>query len=163
MKYFRITVAVFFVFGCSSNSSKTEQDQLDWSFPHFEKQDDVNPILNPDKELVFTDPISQNQVFWEERNVLNPAAIVKNDTVFMLYRAQDKWGTSRIGLAYSNDGISFMKNKAPVFYPDKDDHKKKNGTSEKLTESPIPLIVYPVILMGLKIQELLLTTKEPNS
>ena len=59
MKYFRITIAVFFVFGCSSNSSKTEQEQLDWSFPHFEKQDDVNPILNPDKELVFTDPISK--------------------------------------------------------------------------------------------------------
>ena len=139
MKYFRITVAVFFVFGCSSNSSKTEQEQLDWSFPHFEKQDDVNPILNPEKELVFTDPISQNQVLWEERNVLNPAAIVKNDTVFMLYRAQDKWGTSRIGLAYSNDGISFTKNEAPVFYPDQDNHKKEEWNFRKVDGEPYSL------------------------
>ena len=141
MKYFRIAVAVFFVFECSSNPSKTEQEQLDWSFQYFEKQDDINPILNPDKEFVFTDPISQNQVLWEERNVLNSAAIVKNDTVFMLYRAQDKWGASRIGLAYSNDGVSFTKNEAPVFYPDQDNHKKEEWNFRKVDGEPYSLML----------------------
>ena len=109
MKYLILTVCATLLLSCSPKAEKATVNSSDWSFPHFEKQDDVNPILKPDNELFFNDPITQNQVFWEERNVLNPAAIVRNDTVFMLYRAQDQWGTSRIGLAYSSDGIQFTK------------------------------------------------------
>ena len=44
-------------------------------------------------------------------DVFNPAAVVKNDTVFLLYRAEDKIGkfagTSRIGLAWEHRWIAF--------------------------------------------------------
>lgn len=73
--------------------------QENWAFPFFEKIDSLNPILKPSPELKFTDPMTQQEVAWEKRNVLNPAAVVRNDTVFLLYRAQDEWGTSRIGMA----------------------------------------------------------------
>ena len=131
MKYLILTVCATLLLSCSPKAEKATVNSSDWSFPHFEKQDDVNPILKPDNELFFTDPITQNQVFWEERNVLNPAAIVRNDTVFMLYRAQDQWGTSRIGLAYSSDGIQFTKKTSPVFYPDQDVHKKEEWNYRK--------------------------------
>ena len=60
---------------------------------------------------------------WEERNVLNPTAVVRNDTVFLLYRAQDSMGTSRIGMAISTDGLNFQRQAEPVFYP-QDDHMR---------------------------------------
>lgn len=56
--------------------------------------------------------------------MFNPAAVVKNDTLFLLYRAEDvigKYaGTSRIGLAYSLDGLHFKRYAAPVLFPDED-------------------------------------------
>ena len=50
---------------------------------------------------------------WKAKSVFNPSVIVKDDKVYMLYRAQDvtgagKWnGTSSIGLAISDDGLKF--------------------------------------------------------
>ncbi len=46
----------------------------------------------------------------------------------MLYRAQDKiglpGGTSRIGLAVSNNGLHFTRFPTPVLYPDNDAYKQ---------------------------------------
>lgn len=105
----------------TSTQSKTQTaDSLEWAFPYFEKVDSINPILSPSSGLVFTDPISGEIQKWEERNVLNPTAVVKNDSVFLLYRAQDSMGTSRIGMAVSADGLHFEKKPTPVFFPDND-------------------------------------------
>lgn len=93
-----------------------------WLLP-FNKLDDVNPVMQPG-DLSFTCPIQKKQVKWESKNVFNPAIAVKNDTLFILYRAQDSAGCSRIGLAKSTDGIHFKKNKSPVLFPDDDAYKK---------------------------------------
>ena len=50
--------------------------------------------------------------------MLNPAAIVRGDSVIMLYRAQDSAMTSRIGMAVSYDGLNFKRYPEPVFYPE---------------------------------------------
>ena len=125
MKAFLVLFSFLSLVACSEVSHKKMEDPQSesWAFPFFQKVDSINPILNPTQSLSFTDPITNSKVFWEERNVLNPAAIVKNDTVFMLYRAQDQWGTSRIGLAYSTDGLHFEKRATPVFFPDQDPQK----------------------------------------
>ena len=64
---------------------------------------------------------------WEEKDVFNPAAVVRNDTVFLLFRAEDSIGkfagTSRIGIAWSTDGLHFTKHPVPVLYPDNDSSK----------------------------------------
>lgn len=79
----------------------------------FEKYD-VNPILSP------------KGTSFEAKAVFNPAAIVANDTIYLFYRAEDwrghrKWnGTSRIGLAYSVDGIHFTRRPEPVITPEFD-------------------------------------------
>ena len=125
MKAFLVLFSFLSLVACSEVSHKKMEDPQSesWAFPFFQKVDSINPILNPTQSLSFTDPITNSKVFWEERNVLNPAAIVKNDTVFMLYRAQDQWGTSLIGLAYSTDGLHFEKRATPVFFPDQDPQK----------------------------------------
>ena len=102
-----------------------------WHFENFEKVDSINPILKPSPELEFIDPITKSSVKWEERNVLNPTALIKNDTVYLLYRAQDINGTSRIGMATSTDGLHFTKQPAPIFYPDNDDMKVNEWNYKK--------------------------------
>ncbi|HKL32877.1 MAG TPA: glycoside hydrolase family 130 protein [Tangfeifania sp.] len=83
----------------------------------------MNPILKPSPDLSFVCPINKQSIRWEERNVLNPSAIVKDGKVWLFYRAQDVSGTSRIGLAVSSDGLHFEKQPEPVFYPDNDSMK----------------------------------------
>ncbi|MGQ8336114.1 glycoside hydrolase family 130 protein [Sunxiuqinia sp. A32] len=70
-------------------------------------------------------PIRDTLVNWEQKDVFNPASVVKGDTLFLLYRAEDVIGeykgTSRIGLAYSLDGYSFEKLETPVLFPNNDE------------------------------------------
>lgn len=85
-----------------------------------------NPILTADSTYTFQDPISNKTVRWQRADVFNPGAIVKQDTVFLLFRAEDNpkahigGRTSRIGLAYSLNGIDFTKFPEPVLYPARD-------------------------------------------
>ena len=113
------------IFSCAPKKSS---DNDSWQLRGFEKADEVNPILLPDTTTRFTDPISGASVRWEGKDVFNPASVVKEDTLFMLYRAEDfvgKFnGTSRIGLAYTLDGIQFERLAKPVFYPNNDALKK---------------------------------------
>jgi beta-1,2-mannosidase len=55
--------------------------------------------------------------YWESRFVYNPAAIVRDQQVYMLYRAQGPDLVSRIGLATSQDGIHFTRRSEPVMEP----------------------------------------------
>ena len=111
---------------CTNHTSQNLQpfdEKSSWFFSDFQKVDSINPILTPSSSIKFTCPVMNEDVNWEERNVLNPSAVVKDGKVYLLYRAQDKGGTSRIGVAVSNDGLHFEKMPEPVFYPDNDSMK----------------------------------------
>lgn len=85
---------------------------ISWETLHlgFDKYEG-NPILKP------------GSWDWDQKDVFNPTAVVHCGRVYMLYRAEDReglgiWnGTSRIGLAVSDDGFHFRKVKAPVLVP----------------------------------------------
>lgn len=121
----RLLVVLFFT-GCTSPAGKKENSG--WKLLPFVKADDVNPILVPDTASSFLCPVRNEAVQWEEKDVFNPAAVVRNDTLFLLYRAEDSIGrfagTSRIGLAWSTDGLHFTKHAVPVLYPANDAQKK---------------------------------------
>jgi predicted GH43/DUF377 family glycosyl hydrolase len=57
---------------------------------------------------------------WESANVYNPAAIVVDDEVVLLYRAHAADRVSRIGIARSRDGIHFERHGDPVLIPEHD-------------------------------------------
>ncbi len=132
-------LSILLLISCQNNPAKIQSSIAEtesWELSGFEKRDEVNPILRPSDTLSFVCPISGKDVQWEERNVLNPSAIVKNGKVYLFYRAQDSMGTSRIGLAISEDGLHFKKNDSPVFYPEQDsmklyewNYRKKDGKS----------------------------------
>ncbi|WP_026961436.1 glycoside hydrolase family 130 protein [Alicyclobacillus herbarius] len=71
----------------------------------------ANPILGPIGDT------------WQAKDLFNPTAVCKDGKVYLLYRAEDysgigHWnGTSRIGLAISEDGIHFERHPEPVLVP----------------------------------------------
>lgn len=126
-----VSILILFL-ACKNKSEPTDAPQEEpasiWLLG-FEKAE-KNPIMIPDSTYIFTDPITQNEVRWQKADVFNPGAIVKNDTVYLLFRAEDNpdailgGRTSRIGLAYSTNGIDFTKYPEPVFFPQDDAFKK---------------------------------------
>ncbi len=54
---------------------------------------------------------------FESAGVFNPAAVKTNDGIVLIYRAQDKAGTSRLGYAKSTDGEHFERHSQPVLSP----------------------------------------------
>ena len=100
----------------------------DWPLLGFTKADSLNPIMGPSPVGQFTDPILRQPVRWEEKDMFNPAVVVKDGKVVMLYRAENTIGrfgkASRIGLATSTDGRHFQREAAPVFYPGNDAQKR---------------------------------------
>src|ERR1044071_3308679 len=94
------------------DSTSSPQVNADWALLPFTKADSLNPVLMPGTGE-FVCPILHKKVKWEEKDVFNPAVVVRNDSIFMLYRAEDKIGkyagTSRIGLAVSTDGLHFSR------------------------------------------------------
>lgn len=98
-----------------------------WMFGPFEKPAQGNPVITPSAASRFRSPISDSVVAWEEYATFNPAAVVRNGKVYVLYRAEDATGprqigghTSRLGLAESGDGLHFTRRATPVLYPDTD-------------------------------------------
>ncbi|MFC2125527.1 glycoside hydrolase family 130 protein [Bacteroidota bacterium] len=106
--------------GCKTGSETSE----DWAIISFVKQDAVNPIMGPRDDTWFFCPIGKDSVLWEEKDVFNPSAVLKDGKIYLIYRAEDvvgKYlGTSRIGIAVSEDGINFERHPVPVLYPDED-------------------------------------------
>lgn len=101
-----------------------------WALGGFERPSGVNPIIKPDSTSMFRDPMSKRNVSWEGFYTFNPAAILKNDSIVVLYRSEDKTGTvigtrtSRIGYATSSNGIIFKRSKTPVLYPANDGQRQ---------------------------------------
>lgn len=64
-----------------------------------------NPVLSPRENLT-----------WEKEGVFNPAAVLIDDVVHLLYRAVGSDGVSRVGYAMSHDGLHFSDgDTAPIF------------------------------------------------
>ena len=89
-------------------------------------------MIAPNKDSLFRDPVDGKPVHWEALHTFNPAAIVRNGKIYVLYRAEDDTGemrigmhTSRLGLAESDDGIHFTRRPDPVLYPDNDSEKER--------------------------------------
>jgi predicted GH43/DUF377 family glycosyl hydrolase len=117
-----------------------------WMLGPFTRPENAQPVITARPESVFTDPILNKPVHWEALHTFNPAAIVRDGKIYVLYRAEDNSGTmqigmhtSRLGLAVSDDGIHFTREAAPVFYPAKDNEKSREwpgGTEDpRIVES----------------------------
>lgn len=102
----------------------------DWALGGFVRPEGVNPIIEPNPASTFFCPMNQAQVKWEESDTFNPAAVVKDGEIYVLYRAEDNSATgigkrvSRIGMAKSSNGIEMQRFASPVMYPAEDNNKQ---------------------------------------
>lgn len=96
----------------------------DWAMGGFVRPAGANPVISPNAASEFFCPMNQATVKWEESDAFNPAAVVKDGKICVLYRAEDNSATgigsrvSRVALAESTDGVTMTKRSAPVLYPD---------------------------------------------
>jgi len=108
----------------NSGAIAKERSIPPWGLGPFVRDDGADHI-GAKADSVFACPISGRVIPWENKSVLCAAAVVKDNKVFIFYRAEDLsrgsgWGTSRIGLAVSEDGRHFKRHPIPVLYPDHD-------------------------------------------
>ena len=135
MKYTALLCAIIALTGCQKATAPTPETEitlLDAAAPwvkQFEKPA-ANPIMAPDEGPTFLDPIADTVVNWQRADVFNPGAVVRGDSVYLLFRAEDNprailgGRTSRVGLAASADGINFVRRPNPVLYPDDDNNRE---------------------------------------
>jgi predicted GH43/DUF377 family glycosyl hydrolase len=123
------------------------QAPANWGLGRFVRPDNVNPAIAPRADSVFFCPMRKTQIHWEALHTFNPAAVVRDGKVYVLYRAEDNTGemqigmhTSRLGLAESDDGLHFTRRPSPVLYPADDGQKEREweGGCEdpRVVESP---------------------------
>lgn len=133
MKRSYITIFIFLISlqGYSQETLEKGTLEKEWMMGPFERFEDPEPIIQKDSSTTFMDPMTDKEIRWESMATFNPAAIVKDDKIHVLYRAEEKLGereigghTSRLGLAVSRDGEKYERKKEPIFYPD-DDHQKE--------------------------------------
>src|SRR5208283_664445 len=103
-----------------------------WQIAPFARPSGSTPVIEPKKDSVFRNPVDGKPVHWEALHTFNPAAVVRNGKICVLYRAEDDTGnmeigghTSRLGLAESDDGLHFTRRGTPVLYPEDDDQKTR--------------------------------------
>jgi len=104
----------------------------EWRLGPFTRPAEAKPIVTPRPGSIFQCPMRGQPVHWEALHTFNPAAVVRNGKVWLLYRAEDDTGdmaigghTSRLGLAESDDGLHFTRRATPVLYPADDDQKAR--------------------------------------
>src|SRR4051794_28062711 len=133
MKHIKLLLLLILTAGLPTEkaSAQTTSDKLPtWALGPFIRPAGVNPIISPNTSTTFLDPLSGKYVDWESNDTFNPAATVKGKEIVVLYRAEDKSGvgighrTSRLGYAYSTDGLTFKRKPEPVFYPGNDNQKE---------------------------------------
>ncbi len=126
---FKAAVGVIFIAlaGCGTQEKPTHPD---WAWLEFMRPEGINPIISPDASTSFQCPASGVLVEWESNDTFNPAAAVYDGNVVVLYRAEDRSGegiggrTSRLGYAWSADGLHFQRLPEPVFYPGDDSQRE---------------------------------------
>jgi predicted GH43/DUF377 family glycosyl hydrolase len=125
----RKTLVQLLLTGVTISACAQATNNNPWPLGTFVRPANVNPVIAPDSNSRFYCPMNKKQVDWESNDTFNPAAIAKDGTLYVLYRAEDKYGigigfrTSRIGLAASKDGLNFTRQPAPVLYPAEDTQK----------------------------------------
>jgi beta-1,2-mannosidase len=72
--------------------------------------------------------LSPQGTSWESAGTFNPAVVRYRGKFVMLYRAQDRNGTSSLGYGESSDGIHFNRRAEPVLSPEAD--YERNGGVE---------------------------------
>ena len=142
-----LSASLLLAIALRAGAQAPNQKLPDWMLGPFVRAAQGEPMIAPDAKATFMDPILKKPVQWEALHTFNPAAIVREGKIVVLYRAEDNTGlmeigghTSRLGMATSTDGVHFERRPEPVFYPADDAQKAREwpgGTEDpRIVEGP---------------------------
>ena len=133
-RYRLLTGIVATLFSSLVSFASVVNDLPDWALGPFTRPQSAQPIIKPNEASRFDCPLAGHAIAWEMFHTFNPAAVVHNGRIVVLYRAEGgepggvKKGlggyTSRLGLAVSEDGLNFITEPKPTYYPANDDQKQ---------------------------------------
>jgi predicted GH43/DUF377 family glycosyl hydrolase len=113
-----------------SRSARLARHPAHWQLGPFARVGDT-PVIRPDPKAVFDCPMRKRPVQWMAAHTFNPASVVRDGKMVVLFRAEDQpeqtvigYHTSRLGYASSPDGVHFTVRPRPVLYPAEDDQKQ---------------------------------------
>lgn len=143
----RLLAALLLVSATATVTVSAADALPDWALGPFARPKEAQPVIRPNPAVFFDCPMRHQAVPWEARHTFNPAAVVRNGRIQLLYRAEDDRGankigsyTSRIGLAASPDGFQFTPEAKPVLFPAEDNQKEYEWTGgcedPRLAEGP---------------------------
>ncbi len=96
-----ILVVIFWIFYREFKKRRDEESRVPFKLT----RSGDNPVLSPREHLL-----------WEQMGVFNPAALLLDGSIHLLYRAVGGDGVSRIGYAMSSDGLNFSSGDTyPIF------------------------------------------------
>ena len=72
-----------------STQSFCQTKITNWQLGPFVKPTAANPVMQADSSFLFNCPVKKETVQWQKADVFNPAAIVRNNKVYILFRAED--------------------------------------------------------------------------
>ena len=77
--FLKTIALVLLTFNCFAQSGINKLPS--WAFGGFVRPDGLNPIISPDKQSTFTDPVSKKIVYWEANDTFNPGAAIKDGKI----------------------------------------------------------------------------------
>ncbi|HAS80866.1 MAG: Glycosidase-related protein [Candidatus Nomurabacteria bacterium GW2011_GWE1_32_28] len=100
---------------------------------HYDHRDDFRFKRSTENPIIL--PKIENK--WESQATFNPAAILLNNTVHIVYRAMSQDNTSTFGYASSKNGIDIVKRlSSPIYLPREDFENKKRENGNSGCEDP---------------------------
>jgi hypothetical protein len=86
-------IFLFFLIFINAETFAQDRNVLpSWAFGGFARPKGVNPVISPDSSATFLDPMTNLKTHWEANDTFNPAAVIKNGKIVVLYRSEDKSG-----------------------------------------------------------------------
>lgn len=92
------------------------------------RQFDVRARRDPARPII--EPRAGDRYWWEKNGTFNPGVAEYEGKIVLLYRAYDDFHISRLGLAVSDDGLTFQRFDQPVIDTDPDDPHERLGIED---------------------------------
>jgi hypothetical protein len=91
-------------------------DDRDWMLGPFQREDAANPCLTPSPAALFSCPVRGEMVRWEEKDVFNPAAVLRRSRDYFIRPEKEYEITGQIGNVCFLEGLVHFKRRWLLYY-----------------------------------------------
>ena len=82
-----LLLAILFVGIATGCGEPDQNNEGTWTLGPFHRPEGVNPVITPEDTSTFDCPMRDSTIHWEAMATFNPAAVVRNGKINVLYRS----------------------------------------------------------------------------